>query len=77
MPDGSIEAVGQVFRDAARAQDADWRQVLRLYVDQLAALPTPVVTLNRAAALVHTGRPDEAVALSADSLPTGVWAPRC
>ena len=77
MPDGSIEAVGQVLRGAARAQDADWRRVLRLYDDLLAALPTPVVTLNRAAALVRLGRPDEAVALSADSLPTRGWAPRC
>ena len=30
--------------------------------DLLAALPTPVVALNRAVALVRLGRPDEAVA---------------
>ncbi len=74
MPDGSIEAVGQVCRDAARAQDTDWRQVLRLYDDLWAALPTPVVALNRAVALAEVEGPSTALA-DIDSLDLTSYQP--
>src|ERR1700733_6243399 len=61
-------AIAAVPSDARDAAMTDWRQVLALY-DQLAAiLPTPVVALNRAVALAEVAGP--AAALEAvDKLP--------
>jgi RNA polymerase sigma-70 factor (ECF subfamily) len=46
-------AINAVHTDAARAEDTDWHQVLRLYDQLLVQLPTPVVALNRAVALAE------------------------
>ena len=55
-------AINAVHCDAATAADTDWDQVLQLY-DQLAAfLPTPVVALNRAVALAEAVGPAAALA---------------
>jgi RNA polymerase sigma-70 factor (ECF subfamily) len=44
-------AIAAVHGDAARAADTDWRQIARLYDRLLALHPSPVVALNRAAAV--------------------------
>jgi len=67
-------AINAVHCDAARAQDTDWRQVLRLYDDLLAALPTPVVALNRAVALAEVEGPSTALA-DIDSLDLTSYQP--
>ena len=47
-------AIAAVHSDAANAGDTDWSQILQLY-DQLSALvPSPVVALNRAVAVAET-----------------------
>ncbi len=44
-------AISALHCEAARPQDTDWRQIVRLYDALLTMLPTPVIQLNRAAAL--------------------------
>jgi RNA polymerase sigma-70 factor, ECF subfamily len=46
-------AINAVHSDARSATATDWRQILRLYDQLLAASPTPVVALNRAVALAE------------------------
>jgi RNA polymerase sigma-70 factor (ECF subfamily) len=54
-------AIGAVHCDAETAADTDWSQILTLY-DQLAALvPTPVVQLNRAVAVAEVRGPQVAL----------------
>jgi RNA polymerase sigma-70 factor (ECF subfamily) len=61
-------AIQAVHGDAPRASDTDWPQIVRLY-DQLHALtPTPVIALNRAAALAEVDGPAAALAI-VDRLP--------
>ena len=56
-------AINAVHSDAATAADTDWRQILALY-DQLAALvPTPVVALNRGVAVAEVHGPAAALDL--------------
>jgi RNA polymerase sigma-70 factor (ECF subfamily) len=56
-------AIHAVHGDAPTASDTDWRHIVRLY-DQLSALtPTPVVALNRAAALAEVEGPGAALAI--------------
>jgi RNA polymerase sigma-70 factor, ECF subfamily len=56
-------AIAAVHCQAARAEDTDWRQIVRLY-DLLERLqPSPVVSLNRAAALAMVDGPAAALAL--------------
>jgi RNA polymerase sigma-70 factor, ECF subfamily len=48
---------------AARAEETDWRQIVRWY-DQLGALePSPIVSLNRAVAIAMADGPQTAIAL--------------
>ena len=49
-------AIAAVHCQAARAEDTDWPQILRLYdlLDQLQ--PSPIVSLNRAVAVAMVGR---------------------
>jgi RNA polymerase sigma-70 factor, ECF subfamily len=54
-------AINAVHSDAATAADTDWRQVLALYDQLLAVLPTPVVALNRAVALAEVDGPAPAL----------------
>jgi RNA polymerase sigma-70 factor (ECF subfamily) len=56
-------AIAAVHADAARAPDTDWNQIAGLY-DLLAALhPSPVVALNRAAAVSMAQGPAAALPL--------------
>ena len=46
-------AINAVHTDAARAADTDWAQIVALYDQLLAVLPTDVVRLNRAVAVAE------------------------
>jgi RNA polymerase sigma-70 factor (ECF subfamily) len=46
-------AINAVHSDAAVAGATDWHQILQLYDQLLAVMPTPVVALNRAVALAQ------------------------
>lgn len=46
-------AIAAVHSDAAAAQDTDWRQIVALYDQLLAIMPSPVVALNRAIAVAE------------------------
>jgi RNA polymerase sigma-70 factor (ECF subfamily) len=56
-------AIAAVHCQAARAEDTDWRQIVRLY-DLLERLqPSPVVSLNRAVAVAMADGPQPGLAL--------------
>jgi RNA polymerase sigma-70 factor (ECF subfamily) len=56
-------AIAAVHCRASRAQDTDWRQIVRLY-DVLERLqPSPIVSLNRAAAVAMVDGPQSALAI--------------
>lgn len=46
-------AINAVHSDAAVAAATDWQQILQLYDQLLAVMPTPVVALNRTVALAQ------------------------
>jgi RNA polymerase sigma-70 factor, ECF subfamily len=46
-------AIAAVHTDAPRAADTDWSQIVELYDQLLAFVPTPVVALNRAIAVAE------------------------
>jgi RNA polymerase sigma-70 factor (ECF subfamily) len=56
-------AINAVHSDAATAADTDWRQIMALYDQLLALLPTPVVALNRAVAVAEVSGPAGALGL--------------
>jgi RNA polymerase sigma-70 factor (ECF subfamily) len=56
-------AIQAVHADAPSAAETDWRQIVRLYDQLLAIAPTPVVALNRAAAVAEVEGPRSALAL--------------
>jgi RNA polymerase sigma-70 factor (ECF subfamily) len=56
-------AINAVHADARRAEDTDWRQILRLYDQLLASDPSPVVALHRAVAVGEVEGPAAALAL--------------
>ena len=60
-------AIQAVHADAATAEETEWLQILALYDQLLVMLPTPVVALNRAAALAEVDGAEAAMAL-VDSL---------
>lgn len=63
-------AIAAVHCQAARPEDTDWRRILRLY-DALERLePSPIVSLNRAAAVAMVDGPRVALAL-VDALAAG------
>jgi RNA polymerase sigma-70 factor (ECF subfamily) len=56
-------AIAALHAEAARAEDTDWPQIVRLY-DLLERLqPSPIVSLNRAAAVAMVDGPRPALAL--------------
>jgi len=61
-------AINAVHADAPSADATDWRQIVQLYDQLLAATPTPVVALNRAVAVAEVDGPAAALAL-VDRLP--------
>ncbi len=63
-------AIAAVHCQAARSQDTDWPQILRLY-NQLERLqPSPIVSLNRAVAVAMVNGPEAGLAII-DSLAVG------
>jgi RNA polymerase sigma-70 factor (ECF subfamily) len=62
-PFGLQAAIAAVHCRAARAEDTDWRQILRLYDLLESVQPSPVVTLNRAVALAMVEGPEAALAV--------------
>ena len=56
-------AIQAVHSDAASAADTDWSQIVALYDQLLARMPTPVVALNRAVALAELTGPADALAI--------------
>ena len=63
-------AINAVHSDAPTAADTDWSQILRLYDQLLALVPTPVVALNRAVALAEVEGPEVALS-TVDDLDLG------
>ncbi|PXY29296.1 RNA polymerase subunit sigma-24 [Prauserella coralliicola] len=59
-------AINAVHSDAPSAAATDWRQIMRLYDQLLAIVPTPVVALNRAVAVAEVEGPGAALALVDD-----------
>jgi RNA polymerase sigma-70 factor (ECF subfamily) len=47
-------AINAVHSDATSAADTDWRQILALYDQLMAIMPTPVIAMNRAVAVAET-----------------------
>lgn len=56
-------AIAALHARAARFEDTDWLQIERLYAALERLQPSPVVTLNRAAALAKVEGPDKALAM--------------
>ena len=56
-------AIAALHCQAARAEDTDWPQILRLYEILERLQPSPIVTLNRAAAVAMVEGPGAALAL--------------
>jgi RNA polymerase sigma-70 factor, ECF subfamily len=65
-------AIQAVHSDAPTAAATDWRQILRLYDQLLAIMPSPVVKLNRAVAVAEIEGPNAALAL-VDELDLGEY----
>ena len=55
--------ISAVHCQAARAEDTDWPEILRLYDLLDRVLPSPIVTLNRAVAVAKVAGPQPALAL--------------
>jgi RNA polymerase sigma-70 factor (ECF subfamily) len=56
-------AIAAVHCEAARAEDTDWPQIVRLYDLLERVQPSPIVSLNRAAAIAMVDGPGPALAL--------------
>ena len=75
-------AINAVHSDAQTAADTDWRQILALYDQLVAVVPTPVVALNRAVAVGEVEGPAaglaavDALAADLDPLPPVPRHPR-
>ena len=56
-------AIAALHARAARAEDTDWRQIAALYGELERAAPSPVVSLNRAAAVAMADGPERGLEL--------------
>jgi len=56
-------AIAAIHAEAARPQDTDWPQIVELYRELLARQPSPVVELNRAAAVAEAYGPEAGLRL--------------
>jgi len=56
-------AIAAVHCRAARAEDTDWKEIVRLYDDLAQVQPSPVVALNRAVAVAMAEGPEHGLAL--------------
>jgi RNA polymerase sigma-70 factor (ECF subfamily) len=54
-------AINAVHSDARAAADTDWRQIVQLYGQLLALAPSPIVALDRAAAVAEVDGPEVAL----------------
>lgn len=54
-------AINAVHTDAPTAAETDWQQIVALYDQLLAIMPTPVVALNRAVAVAEVDGPETAL----------------
>jgi RNA polymerase sigma-70 factor (ECF subfamily) len=54
-------AINAVHSDATTADETDWRQIVALYDQLLAAAPSPIVELNRAVAVAEVDGPNVAL----------------
>ena len=63
-------AIAALHCQAARAEDTDWRQIVRLYSRLERAHPSPIVTLNRAVAVAMVDGPRAGLTLL-DTLAAG------
>ena len=61
-------AIAAVHADAATADATDWSQIVALYDQLLALLPTPIVAMNRAVAVAELHGPEDALVIL-DGLP--------
>jgi RNA polymerase sigma-70 factor, ECF subfamily len=68
-------AIQAVHADAPTAEATEWQQILSLYDQLVAALPTPVVALNRAVALAEVEGPEAAMAVVDDLGLDGRYVP--
>jgi RNA polymerase sigma-70 factor, ECF subfamily len=59
-------AIAALHAQAARAEDTDWRQIAILYAVLLRLHPSPVVALNRAAAVGMADGPEQGLRLLAE-----------
>jgi RNA polymerase sigma-70 factor (ECF subfamily) len=59
-------AIAAVHAQAARAADTDWRQIAILYAVLMRLHPSPVVALNRAAAVGMADGPEQGLRLLAE-----------
>jgi RNA polymerase sigma-70 factor (ECF subfamily) len=70
LRDGSVyalqAAIAAVHAEAARPQDTDWPQIVELYCELYARQPSPVVELNRAAAVAEAHGPEAGLRLLDD-----------
>ena len=67
-------AISAVHSDAATVAETDWSQIVALYDQLLAVVPTPVVALNRAIAIGEVQGPAAALAL-VDELDLATYHP--
>jgi RNA polymerase sigma-70 factor (ECF subfamily) len=63
-------AINAVHADAESAGDTDWPQIVQLYDQLLSLVPTPVASLNRAAAIAEVDGAEAALTI-VDRLPLG------
>lgn len=63
-----MAAINAVHTDAADSRDTDWNQVVALYDQLYAVMPTPIVALNRAVAVAELDGPNVALSII-DTLP--------
>ena len=56
-------AIQAVHSDAPSVEETDWRQILALYDQLMAMVPSPIVELNRAAAVAEVEGAEAALAL--------------
>ena len=58
-----LAAINAVHTDARDARDTEWNQIVALYDQLFAVVPTPIVALNRAVAVAELDGPDVALAI--------------
>jgi RNA polymerase sigma-70 factor (ECF subfamily) len=56
-------AIAAVHADASTAATTDWAQIVQLYDQLLACMPTPIVALNRAIAVAELDGPAPALVI--------------